>query len=505
MPQLIKHVTTCCQSVFDNAVRTPDKPAIITSHRILTYGAVRQRTAAVAAALMRRGIKPGEKVAIGTASSTQHLIAVLAVMAVGGVAVPLPNSAPDAAEIVSDCSPVLIILCTGETGPKNVAERVELEILEADGSGASFGAAPHRPMPGDLAMIYYTSGTSSGIRKGVLQSHGQLEATAQYISELMQVNDRIREFIATPTDNAFWFGRCRVVLRAGGTAVLTEGTFNPLRITADMALHHCNSIAGDTPVFVMLLRHFEKQLTAIGPSLLWAKVASQAMTTEDKRRLSEFLPNARLVMNYGLTEAMRCCILPFHDHPDKLDSVGRPCPGVNIRIVDDNDVPLMQGELGEVQVSGVNLASGYLNKEEMWHERFRDGWYATNDLGYLDVDGFLHITGRKDEAINVGGRTVAPAEVETSLRDYVSNTVYCICGRKDPSNLLGEVPVLCVEGEWREAVSWRNMRIAMLKGVPKALVPRLAVVVPEFPTTSNGKVQRGLLRERIEADAYPYL
>jgi long-chain acyl-CoA synthetase len=338
-----------------------------------------------------------------------------------------------------------------------------------------------------------------------MQSYLQLHNTVHYITQIMKMDETVNEYVASPVDNAFWFGRCRCIFHVGGTAMLSNGVLNPLSIISSLNRHAGNAIGGDTAVFMLLLHHMEKYLVQVGPSLRWVKIASAPMPVEDKIRLMSLLPNARIVMNYGLTEAMRTCLHPFQDSPDKLASVGKPCPSVELRIEDSEGKLLGPQESGEVLIRGGNFASGYWKKPEMWDHKFRDGWYHSGDVGYLDVEGFLHLRGRIDHAVNSGGKTIALSEVEAILRKYISKTVFAVCGMKDPKGVLGEVVVLCVEQQWKEDEPWNKLRIHLFEAMEQLLVPVSAYLIPALPRTSNGKIQLNNLRAQIETGQYPNL
>lgn len=501
--QALAPPATVYESVAVHAARDPDAPALICDERSLTYHELARSVAGMAAALARAGVAAGDRVAVESHDPIDHVIGLLGAMSVGAIPVALPADAPTVyAAILADADPKLVLTAGGRgTGELAGVDLPVLSIREVGESG-DIAALSRRPDPDDIAMLYYTSGTSSGIRKGVMQSYRALHTTARYITAAMQLDATVREFVASPTDNAFWFGRVRVVIHNGGCAVLNEGALNPLRMLAALRRFECNSLAGDTPVFVMLLRHMERRLVAIGPQLRWAKVASQAMAVRDKQRLVELLPNARVVMNYGLTEAMRCCILPLKEFPDKLETVGRPCDTVEVRIVGSAGNALRADEVGEIQVRGGNLASGYWRKPELWQERTASGWFATNDLGSMDADGFVTVKGRKDDAVNVGGLTIAPVEVELALRPRLASAEFAVAGMDDPEGVLGEVLCLCVEREWREPSAWKEFRIHLFETVPPGLVPKVAFLVPELPRTREGKVQRAKLRAGLEAGDY---
>jgi len=496
---MTSQLETVFESIFIHAERRPGHPALIAGDRVVSYRELKELVASIAGGLRQSGVQTGERICVETHDPIDHFAASVAVMLHGGTSVALPNDSAESYEaVLNDAQPRLVIT--------NGVRRFEVHKLSNARSaeellsvGERCPASLRQPSAEDIAMIYYTSGTSSGVRKGVLQSYRALSATGRYICEVMQLDENVVEYVASPIDNAFWFGRCRVLARVGGTALLSTGNLNPLNVLSALRQHGGNCIAGDTPIFVLFLHHMSARFRALGPQIRWAKVASQAMSIEDKRALQEHLPNARIIMNYGLTEAMRCCLLPFEDYPDKLGSVGRPSPGVSVRVVSDKRQVVLPGELGEIEVSGDNVASGYLNQEELWRSRFHDGWYATADLGYVDGDGFVFVLGRNDEAINVGGRKVAPNEVEVQLRKLIPGRRLGVFAIPDPARVLGDVVAMAIEGVEKPDFVWQEFRIHLFELMPSSNVPREAFLALELPMTTNGKVKRRVLSEMAAA------
>jgi long-chain acyl-CoA synthetase len=509
-PPIFSQDTAPFAAVARHAITAPEQLAVISGNRTLTYRDLADSICIVAQELLHRGVLPGQRVAIETSNTVDHLIGTLAVMCAGGVAVALSTDTTSYQAVLKDSNPLLILAAgdghanvEGESGSNIAVLRVG-DILSAP-------CLPDRSLleravrAEEIAMLYYTSGTSSGARKGVMQSYLQLHNTVHYITSIMRMDRSIREYVASPVDNAFWFGRCRCLFHVGGTAMLSSGALNPLSIISSLNRHAGNAIAGDTAVFMLLLHHMEKYLLQVGPSLRWLKIASAPMPVEDKERLLKLLPNAWIVMNYGLTEAMRTCLHPFRESPKKLASVGQPCPTVRLRIEGPDGQAASPYESGEVLIAGGNLASGYWNKEEMWASRFRGGWYHSGDIGFLDEDGFLYLKGRIDHAINSGGKTIALSEVEEILRKFIAKTCFAVCGMRDPKGVLGDVVILCVEREWKEPLPWNKLRIQLFEAMEQLLVPVCAYVLPELPRTPNGKVQLNNLRTKVETQQFPTL
>lgn len=498
--------TAQLQTVFGSIARhagaTPDKAAVIVGEDTFTYGRLAHDVGLVASGLRAMGLEPGDRVGVTTTNTIEHLVGEIGAMAAGGIPVALPNTdRVSYRAIIADAEPALVVGGAGTLGVQEAGggdpqvHRLADVMARATDRGEQLLARPVEP--DEIAMFYYTSGTSSGIRKGVMQSYRMLHCTAQYILEITRLTPDVREVVGSSLDNAYWFGRCRVVLQAGGTLLLHHGTLNPLAIIDTVRRNEGNAISGDTPVFLLLMNHLEKTLRQIAPAIRWVKIASQAMPVPDKRRALDIFPNARIVMGYGLTEAMRTSLLVFNDHRDKLDSDGPPCSGVSLKIVDDQGGEVPAAGVGEVLIGGSNMASGYWRKDAMWHERFDGRWYRSGDLGYLDSDGFLHLLGRKDDAINSGGKTIALSEVESRLRPHLQAPSFAVCGVPDPKGVLGDVIALCIEGQWAEKTDWKHLRIHLFECMEPAFVPKEAYCVPEFPRTTNQKIQLKRLREGI--------
>lgn len=504
----MKKIETVFGSIARHAKNYPDKTAVIAGKEAMTYQQLAGRVNEVAAALHALGVVPGARVGVSTVNVIDHLIGSIGAMAAGAIPVALPKTDHQSYDaIVEDASPSLIIheggrldSCDSCGVPVQTRHMDELLGMNASSEADFLNRSVEA---GEIAMIYYTSGTSSGVRKGVMQSYGALRDTADYIVDVTRLNNEVCEFVASSVDNAFWFGRCRCIFKVGGTILLHDGTLNPLAIVDSIKRNNGNAISGDTPVYLLLINYLEKNFLQVAPAIRWVKIASQAMPLKEKERLVNMLPNARIVMGYGLTEAMRTTLLPFSDYPEKLASDGLPCAGVSVAIANKNgEVGMPAKEVGEVMISGTNLASSYWNKGSMWQEKFIGPWYKSGDLGYLDEDGFLFLLGRKDHAINSGGKTIALIEVENRLRPHITASNFVACGMKDPKGILGEVVVLCIEGAWAEKKDWKDLRIHLFECMEAAFVPKEAYCIPQFPRTSNGKVQLGILREKIEQGTF---
>ena len=207
-------------------------------------------------------------------------------------------------------------------------------------------------------------------------------------------------------------------------------------------------------------------------------------------------------MHYGLTEASRSAFVEFHEAKavDRLDSIGRPTPGVAIRVIDKEGGTCPPGERGRIVIRGDTLMSGYWQDEAATAAASVDGWLVSGDVGHVDRDGWLFLDAREKDLINVGGREVSPLEIECILEELdVVATCACV-GVPDPQGITGSavkaflVPAPGVTELPRPVVLARHLRgrIEPYK-MPIAFT---WIEEHELPRTSSGKLRRALLGER---------
>jgi len=208
--------------------------------------------------------------------------------------------------------------------------------------------------------------------------------------------------------------------------------------------------------------------------------------------LSRRLPSAEIREGYGLTEtsALVSTTRPGHGRPG---AVGQPVPGMEVRILDDQDVEVATGEVGEICCRSALVMRGYWRAPEQTEETMRGGWLHTGDLGRVDEDGYLYVVDRKKDLIIRGGFNVFPRDVEEALLEHAAVEGAAVVGRRDPK--CGEEVVAFValreELDPAELVAWARTRIGGYK------YPREVHVVPALPLTPIGKVDRKALRARL--------
>ena len=484
--------------VARTAAKRPDKTAIIQGDQFITYKEFIHRINGVAHDLIERDLKPGSRVCIGGVKKSEFLVGMIACFAIGALPVPISgrDDESETYDIIQDCKAEAVITSMMNSdvirkcipGPLKIISPVA-ELRSKHSHGLRFECELD-----DDAMIFYTSGTTSGMRKGVIITHKNLSATVNYMNNFMGLNEEAFEYVFAPINHAFGFGRCRAVLKVGGTLAFDEGQYNPGKIVVAIKKLGCNTLSSVSTTFAILAEYFEKYIKPIGENIKWIEIGSLTMKTRHKEKLLDLFPNAIVCMNYGLTEAMRSTLINLREERNKIGTVGKGSPGVEISIRDENGERLLPGQTSEICVRGDNLARGYLDRKELWLERCFGSWFRTGDLGKMDSEGYVTFLGRKDDLINIGGYNLNPMEVEQQLTTTLGNRLYCIISLPDSQGIIGEIPVLCVEGKSPITLDDVTSSLGDIEDYKK---PRKVIFIESFPKTQNGKIKRSALKRLI--------
>ncbi len=496
--------TAACHSVpdllFHWAERAPERTLAICGSRRLSYGALAHQISNTAAFLAASGVGPGDRVAIRSADKIAFMVAAMGVMARGAIAVPL--DAPDSegqASVIADCTPTLVLADDGALAGCRVSTRSITEAAADPAPGPVAGSINPAALPDQPAAILYTSGTQNR-RKGVLLSNSNLMESARFINSFFGYDESVVEYVVAPLEHAFGFCRFRCVIETGGTIVFDNGPFNALKVVRALDAHGCNAVASVAACLAILIKDFAPHLDRFAEHIRWVEIGSQTLQREYKDRLCQAWPRAKLVQNFGMSEAVRSTMVDLNAELTHRDSCGRAVPGVDVRVTDETGVPVPAGTPGIVEIRGPQVALSYWGRDDLWRERLNDGWFRSDDIGYLNGEGYLHYVSRRDDLINMSGEKISPLDLETAFRMRMDGQSFCVCAAADPGQIRGEAPVLCLEGHAFHGATFAELRKRLAGTVPNRHLPQMAVRLPEFPRTGVGKIQRPKLRRMIEAN-----
>jgi long-chain acyl-CoA synthetase len=483
----------------DSVRRFGEYPALAFEGRVLTNVDQQRAANRLAHALRRLGIAPGDRVAVMLPNCPEVLQAYAAVWKTGAVAVPLLFLlAPDEVRRVLHHSGSRVLVTAPELAPKAEGWDGRRVLVGGEASGApaleelvaaepdTFPTVPRAP--DDLAVILYTAGTT-GQPKGVALSHRNLLANARSVAALYEL-DRERWALATlPLAHSYGLGLMNASAILGTRAVLLRW-FTPDGVLAAIERYRVQQMSGVPTMFVHLLHFPEADRYDTASMRLWGSGAAPLPVEIVEPFEKKF--GGRLLEGYGLTEAAPVVSAHRLSGERRLGSVGQPIPGVEVRIVDDEDRPLPPGEVGEVCVRGENVMQGYYRMPEETAQVLHGGWLHTGDMGRLDADGYLYIVERKKDLIIRGGFNIYPREVEEVLYAHPAVAEAAVVGRPDPS--MGETVSAFVvrrpgvEVTAEALIEFCRERLARFK------CPTEVRFVPALPKSPVGKVLRKALR-----------
>ncbi|HEY8543955.1 MAG TPA: AMP-binding protein, partial [Acidimicrobiales bacterium] len=285
-----------------------------------------------------------------------------------------------------------------------------------------------------------------------------------------------------------------------GATMIPHAVFEPLAVLQRVVDERITMLPGTPTVFQGILDAPERpgfDLSSLRLSVTGAAVVPVAVI----ERMRDELRFETVVTGYGLTETTGTVSMCRHDDPPEVvaHTVGKPLPGVEVRVVDRDGTVVGRGEPGEIQVRGFNVMQGYFNDPEATAATIdADGWLATGDVGLVDEDGNLRITDRVKDMYIVGGFNAYPAEIENQLLRHPAIAQVAVVGV--PDGRLGEVGVAYVVPRPGEpfdpddVIAWARERMANFK-VPRAVIP-----IDALPLNAMGKVTKFALRERYAED-----
>jgi long-chain acyl-CoA synthetase len=485
------------------AATWPEHPAVLETGtgRGLTYRQVDAAAQAQARRLADAGVAPGDRVGVRLPTSVDFVVAFFGALRAGAVVVPLSPQVPgpELAKLLEHSgAKVVVQRDADEDLPDGVSGLTPVGDPDGGGEFADAGRSGE-----DIAVVSYTSGTT-GPPRGVMLSHRALLANLEQISGVegvLEHDDRV--LITIPLFHVYGLGPGLLQAAAvGATAVLSE-RFEAQRTLDDCAEHRVTSITGVPTMY--------GEFAALGADELRRGLATVRRMTSGAAPLHPKVLGAireatglDVYEGYGLTECAPVVTSTLVTGYPKPGSVGRPLPGIELRLVDsdgtDQAVPLdpddvddvfeAEGETGLVSIRGANLFSGYW--PDGGHGPDAEGWFRTGDVGYLDTDGDLHLVDRANDLIIVNGFNVFPREVEEVIGQLPEVAEAAVVGVVDERS--GEAVKAVVVPAAGAALSEQQVADHCAAHLAGYKVPHLVEFAESLPHSATGKLRRLRLR-----------
>ena len=436
----------------------------------------------MATVLEHRGVRSGDRVALMSSNRPEFVIALWAIWRLGAAAV-LLSPAWKRTEV---SNAVALTAPSHAVGDHPVLADV-MPMLSLDEAITPGQRTFEEPAPESDALFVFSSGTT-GMPKAVRHTHGSFAVAVRHWRDALQLTSADRMQVMTPPSHILGLLNIVMALDTGAWIRLHR------RFDIDLMLHRIETDRitvemAVAPIALALAAHPQLEnydLSSLRYIMWCATPVTQSIADAVTARTRVSWATA-----YGTSELP---VIACNDlEGARLDTVGRPVPGVSVRIVslEDGEV-LSPGAIGEIQVRSDSVMAGYLPSEAT-SQAFSGDWYRTGDVGYLDVGGWLRITDHAKEMIKVRGFQVAPAEIEAVLHGHPAVEDCAVFGVPDAAN--GEAVIAAVKTcrpvEADVLVALVADRLASYKR------PNRVVFVPEIPRLPSGKVLRRVLKERL--------
>ena len=515
---------TLPQVVADAAALYGERIAITDGEVNLSYTALDEARVQAAQAFLAAGLEVGDRVAIWAPNIYQWIIAAVGAQSVGGVLVPMNTryKGAEAAYVLQSSGARMLFTVAeflGVSYPQMLADQAipdvkrvvtltgdaagceNWEAFLASGAAVSQEAVATRAAqltPDSTLDILFTSGTT-GNPKGVVTCHGQNIRTFEIWSSTIGLRSDDNYLIISPFFHSFGYKAGWLAAILCGARILPVLSFDLDAVMAQIEKERVSMLPGPPTIYQSLLAHPRRKDYDLS-SLRLSSTGAAPVPVELVRQMREDLGFDVVVTAYGLTE---CCGVMTICRPDDSAEIishssGRAMDGIEVKLVDPEGNEVPRNSDGEIWCRGFNVMQHYFNQPEATADTITaDGWLKTGDVGVMDDEGYVRITGRIKEMFIVGGFNCYPAEIENALCDMPGVARAAVMGVSDER--MGEVARAYIvkaadaagtagaDLTEEQVIAWSREHMANYK------VPRSVVFLDELPMNAGGKVDKAAL------------
>jgi long-chain acyl-CoA synthetase len=482
------------------AQKYPEKTALISKEGELTFSALDEKVACLAAHLQSEGIKQGDRVGLFLPNSMATALSYYATQKIGASTVILDArlKGKELTGVLDDAELGFLIthnrLMSGIAEALKPSKPTPFWIVGGEGeqsfekrlSDPPNAFVPPQLKPEDTALILYTSGTT-GEPKGVVLNYANLTQFPRCMSDMCETGaDEVWGCIL-PMSHISGPIYCNEIAEKGSTMVIFD-QINPVTLLEGIQKHRITIFHG-VPIIFQLLLGLPNLKDYDTRSVRLAAMMGTTVPISLMRAFKAAEPHMKIVQGYGLTETSPLVtITDLGKADEKMASIGRAVPGIEIRIVDEKAEEVPEGEPGEIITRGPHVMKGYFRKPEATAERIRNGWLHTGDIGKRDADGYYYHLGRKDDMIITGGLNVYPAEIEILLCEHplIQEAVVFPIPDEKRGKVIGAAVVL----RPGQTATEKDLRTFLRSNLANFKVPQKVVIRDSLPRTSVGKVIR---------------
>jgi fatty-acyl-CoA synthase len=517
--RMSRRVMNLAHMLTQNARRHGNRTGFVWGTKSWTWREIDAEVSALAAALSERGIVRGDRILVHSKNCEEMFWSMFAAFRLGAVWVPTNfRLMPDEVAYLAGASGAKAFLCHGEfpdhaavvAGPSFTwrigeagafGERSLRKAIAAHAGAAIANAAVEHDEP---CWFFFTSGTT-GRSKAAVLTHGQMGfVVTNHLADLTPgTTEQDASLVVAPLSHGAGVHQLMQTARGAKTILLPTERFDIAEAYRLIEAHRVTNLFTVPTILKMMVEHpaadqFDHS------SLRQVIYAGAPMYREDQRAALKKLGKV-IVQYFGLGEVTgNITVMPavLHEEEDTPDARIGTCGferlAMQVSIQDDNGRELKPFETGEICVIGPAVFAGYYNNPEANAKSFRDGWFRTGDLGHVDEEGFVYITGRASDMYISGGSNIYPREIEEKILTHPAVGEVAVLGVPDP--VWGEVGVaVCVAREGARPVAEAEMAAFLAPKVPRYKMPKRFFFWDALPKSGYGKIPKRLVRDELEA------
>ena len=494
----------------------PDRKAVFYKKEWKTYLEIEEMANRVGNFLLDNGIKRGDRVAILYENSFEYIASYYGILKVGGVTVALnTDTNSDMLEYTLNHSDSKALITNSKYYKhlKSILQKItklkhlilngkindsidncELSDLKKILENGNSKRPSVRCIDIDLASIVYTSG-STGEPKGVTLNHLNVITNTRSITEYLKLTKDDRIMVILPFYYIYGKSLLNTHFSVGGSVVIDNSFMFPQVILERMKSTEVTGFSGVPSTFMILLNKSAIRKYSF-PKLRYVTQAGGAMAPAVQKKVIEVFDPAKLFVMYGATEASaRLSYLEPDRLKDKLGSIGKAIPNVDLFIASDEGKQLPIGEKGEIVARGANMMVEYWKDQETTARIVRNGLYYTGDIGIEDAEGFIFVVGRTKDIIKPGGLRVSAKEIEEALLEIEGIYKVAVIGVED--KILGEaIKAYIVLGD-NIIMEEEIIKVEIAKKLPGFKNPKFYEFRKELPMNESGKIMKEELKKEI--------
>lgn len=493
----------------ETAKRYGEKAAFVFGKRRLSFAELDETSNKLANALIGRGIRQGDRIGMLVHNSPDFMVIYFGILKAGGIAVPLDirYKISELTSVLNSCQPRALIGESSFLEPfvSAIHQFSYIEyVIDMDSHYKQFigyaefiaTSAAHRtkvkPQPDDIAHVAYASGPAFN-PTGAISIHRTLLTEIDIVAESFQQSDKdVVMLFALPMYHAMGLVIVALTSIAKGSTVVILPGLSMRSLCETVERERCSIFMAVPYVLILMVNMAQEEGIHNDLSSLRICISGGAPLSDDLIRRFKKVYGLDIHNLWGMTESTAQPTFPTLNSSGKPGSTGIILPGWKLKIIDDDDRELPTNQNGEIIVSGP-IMKGYYNNPEATARAIKDGWLYTGDIGRIDEDGYLFITGRKKEMIIVKGKNIYPSDIEQMLYTHPKVAEAAVVGI--PDELRGEVIRAVISLKKGETATEQEIKQFCLENLASFKVPRQVIFMDALPKTDDGRIKKEALKD----------